>query len=162
MQPILRRATDNDVAAIASLTNSAYEKYVPRIGQKPQPMTTDYQDFVEHHPVWILETAEEMLGVLALAHEQDALLIYSVAIAPPHQKRGLGRLLLVYAEEEAQKAGYSSIRLYTNARMEENIALYIKLGYQETMRESVGNNVRVHMYKQLMPASEFDRIKVIQ
>ena len=53
------------------------------------------------------------------------------------------------AEQEAQQAGYTSIRLYTNARMEENIALYTQLGYQEVRRESYLDNLRVHMSKQL-------------
>jgi len=147
MKPTIRRATLNDVAAISALTDLAYSKYVPRIGSKPQPMTTDYQHFVAHHPVWVLEVEQQIAGVLVLQLEATTLLVYSVAIHPTRQKRGSGRLLLAWAEEEAKKAGYQTIRLYTNAKMEENIALYTWLGYQETGRETVGSNVRVHMSK---------------
>lgn len=148
-QPMIRRATLDDVAAITALTDAAYRKYIPRIGRKPQPMTTDYAQFVNEHAVWILEIATRLVGVLVLQHEADALLIYSVAIEPAEQKRGYGRHLLAWAEQEAQQAGYTSIRLYTNARMEENIALYTQLGYQEVRRESYLDNLRVHMSKQL-------------
>ena len=148
-QPIIRRATLDDVAAIVTLTDAAYSKYIPRIGGKPQPMTTDYQQFVQEHPVWVLEVEQHLAGVLALQHTADALLIYSIAINPADQKRGFGRLLLAWAEHEAQQAGYRSIRLYTNMRMEENIALYTKLGYQETKREPLRDSMRVHMNKQL-------------
>lgn len=150
-QPIIRRATLADVASITALTEAAYSKYVLRIGWKPQPMTTDYQQFVSKHPVWILEVEQRLAGVLALELEADALLIYSVAINPADQKHGFGRLLLAWAEDEARQAGYTLIRLYTNGRMEENIALYKKLGYQETKREPYRNTSRVHMHKQLLP-----------
>ena len=50
-QPTLRRATLSDVAAIVALTDAAYAKYIPRIGRKPQPMTTDYRPFVNEHSV---------------------------------------------------------------------------------------------------------------
>lgn len=145
----IRRATLNDVAAISELTELAYSKYVPRIGRKPQPMTTDYQHFVENHPVWVLEIEQQIAGVLVLQQEATALLIYSVAIHPTQQKRGYGRFLLDWAEQEAKKAGYQTIRLYTNAKMAENIALYTRLGYQETGREPIGTGVRVNMSKVL-------------
>ena len=152
-QPTLRRATLSDVAAIVALTDAAYAKYIPRIGRKPQPMTTDYRPFVHEHSVWVLQLEQQLAGVLVLQQEPDALLIYSVAVHPAHQKRGFGRLLLAWAEQEAQQAGYTSICLYTNARMEENIALYTQLGYQETQREAYLDNVRVYMRKQLLPAA---------
>lgn len=148
-EPTIRRATQNDVVAIRELTELAYSKYVPRIGSKPQPMTTDYQHFVAQHPVWILEVEEQIAGVLVLQNEETTLLIYSVAIYPDYQKRGYGRLLLAWAEEQAKEAGYQTIRLYTNAKMAENIALYTRLGYQETGRESFGSSVRVNMSKVL-------------
>lgn len=47
----LRLATLDDVDTIATLTDLAYSKYVPRIGRQPQPMTTDYHDYVQQHPV---------------------------------------------------------------------------------------------------------------
>ena len=149
MGPTLRRAVDSDVAAIAALTDRAYEKYVPRMGRKPQPMLTDYHEFIAHHIIWLLEVQQGIIGVLAIEFEPETLLIYSVAIDPAQQRRGWGRLLLAHAEAEAKTAGYASIRLYTNALMEENIALYTKLGYQETVREPFGNAVRVHMTKHL-------------
>lgn len=149
IEPTIRRAMLRDVAAISALTDLAYSKYVPRIGRKPQPMTTDYQHFVENHPVWVLEIEQQIAGVLVLQNEESTLLIYSVAIHPDQQKRGYGRLLLAWAEQEAKKAGYETVQLYTNAKMAENIALYTRLGYQQTGREPVDTGVRVNMSKVL-------------
>src|SRR6476620_1277191 len=150
-QPVIRQATLDDVAAIIALTDAAYRKYIPQIGGKPQPMTADYEVMVKEHPIWLVEIGQHLAGVLVLQPEPDTLLIYSVAINPDDQKRGFGRVLLGWAEQQAQLAGYRSLRLYTNALMNENIALYTRLGYHETRRESYLGGEIVHMRKQLSP-----------
>jgi ribosomal protein S18 acetylase RimI-like enzyme len=116
-------------------------------------MTANYALVVTEHPVWLMEIEQHLAGVLVLQHEPESLLIYSVAISPDDQKRGFGRLLLGWAEQQAQLAGYRSLRLYTNALMKENIAFYTRLGYQETRREAYVGGEIVHMTKQLIPAS---------
>jgi ribosomal protein S18 acetylase RimI-like enzyme len=145
----LRRATPADAERIAALTDAAYEGYVALIGRKPQPMTADYRAIVAEHPVWLLCVDDTIAGVLVLMREPDAMLIYSVAVHPAHQGRGFGVRLLALAEDEARRAGYASIRLYTNALMEANIARYRRLGYQETGREPRGGTVIAHFVKQL-------------
>jgi ribosomal protein S18 acetylase RimI-like enzyme len=131
------------------IRHAAYAKYVPRMGRKPQPMTADYHQILAEHPVWLLYLGDRPAGVLVLMHEPHTLLIYSVAISPAYQKHGFGRRLLAWAEQEAQQAGYQHIRLFTNALMEENIALYKRLGYVETRREPFHGLTLVHMTKEL-------------
>jgi len=146
------QASIGDAEIISSITDAAYAKYVPLMGRKPQPMTTDYRQVLAQHPVWMLRVDDRPAGVLVLMHEPDALLIYSVAIDPAYQKRGFGRRLLAWAEQEARQAGYSHIRLFTNALMEANIVLYTRLGYSETSREPFGELTIVHMRKPVQGA----------
>ena len=153
-QIAIRRATLADAETIAALTDAAYAKYLPRMGRKPQPMTADYQQIVAAHPVWVLSGKRELAGVLVLMHEPDTMLIYSVAVHPSYQRRGFGRQLLAWAEHQAREAGYSRIRLYTNALMAENIALYQYLGYRETHREPFHGLVLVHLAKTLGQAAD--------
>ncbi|HYF65567.1 MAG TPA: GNAT family N-acetyltransferase, partial [Herpetosiphonaceae bacterium] len=116
----------------------------------PQPMSQDYRRMLEGpQPVWLLALDGREAGVLVLRRDPDALLIYSVAIDPPCQGQGLGRALLAWAEQEARRAGYDKIRLYTNALMVENMALYIHLGYRETSREAYLGSTLVHFCKEL-------------
>jgi ribosomal protein S18 acetylase RimI-like enzyme len=61
-------------------------------------------------------------------------MIESVAVAPGRQGQGHGLALLRLAETLTRQAGRAELRLYTNARMERNIALYAGLGYRETGR----------------------------
>jgi ribosomal protein S18 acetylase RimI-like enzyme len=146
---VVRRALPEDIGMIIAITDAAYAKYVPRLGRKPQPMTTDYHHILASHPVWLLCVDDQPAGVLVLMHEPDALLIYSVAIHPDYQKRGFGRQLLAWGEQEARRSGYARIRLFTNVLMEENIALYKRLGYRETGREPFQGLTRVHLAKQV-------------
>jgi ribosomal protein S18 acetylase RimI-like enzyme len=145
----IRRATREDVETISKITDAAYERYVEPIGHKPQPMVTDYNVMVEAHPIWLLVRANETIGVLALEYAPDHLLIYSIAVAPQYQKQGWGKYLMQWAEQEAKYKGYREIRLYTNLLMQENIALYNRLGYIETGRETYVSSTRVYMAKQL-------------
>jgi ribosomal protein S18 acetylase RimI-like enzyme len=145
----IRRATPADASAVAELTNEAYARYVPLIGRAPEPMTADYARMLAEHDGWLLYHGEQLAGLIILVRQPDALLIYSVAVAPTAQKRGHGRRLLACAEQEARQAGYHQVRLYTNAVMVENIALYERLGYVETSREAFFASTRVNMTKAL-------------
>ena len=145
----MRRATLDDAKDIATLTDATYGKYVPRMRRKPQPMTADYHEIIAEHVVWLLLLGGQLAGLLILMEQPGALLIYSVAVKPEWQGRGLGRYLLAWAEQQARAAGHTEIRLYTNEHMVENIDLYRRAGYQETRREHyVGSNI-VHMAKAL-------------
>jgi hypothetical protein len=44
-----------------------------------------------------------------------------------------------------------AVRLYTNERFTENLAIYTKLGYRETGRETAGTTQLVHLSKVLRP-----------
>ncbi len=145
----LRQATIADVDAISALTEAAYSKYITLIGRKPLPMTADYSRMVIENTIWLLYVEDHLAGVLVLEYEPETMLIYSVAIQPEYQKQGLGLRLLAWAEQQALKAGYQTIRLYTNELFTYNIILYQSLGYQETSRESLMNSTLVHMSKNL-------------
>jgi ribosomal protein S18 acetylase RimI-like enzyme len=121
------------------------------LGRKPQPMTADHRRMILENDVWLLEDAGYPLGVLELVREPGCLLIYSVAVRPGHQRRGLGRQLLAWAEHQAAEAALARLRLYPNALMIANIALYTRLGYQETEREPYLGSTLVHMAKQVGP-----------
>ena len=57
---------------------------------------------------------------------------------------------MALAEEEAQRLGLTTITLYTNERMTENIELYKRLGYTETERKTEQGYQRVYMRKPVL------------
>jgi GNAT superfamily N-acetyltransferase len=63
--------------------------------------------------------------------------------------KAFGKALLEFAEDEARRAGFDSIYLYTHEKMTENLALYSKIGYVEYDRRSQGEFSLVYMRKYL-------------
>jgi ribosomal protein S18 acetylase RimI-like enzyme len=147
-EPALRRATAEDADKLTALARSAYARHVPAIGREPMPMTADWGRLLSEQEIWIVDgPTGEAVASLALDVQADHVMVWSVAVAPAHQRRGLGRRLMTFAEARARALQRPELRLFTNARMEGNIALYRRLGYGETLREDLPDRVLVHMSK---------------
>ena len=149
MTPDPRIAVIEDRPAVEAVVNAAYGGYVSRIGQPPGPMLDDYEGLIRDGRVHVIEHGGVVQGILVLIPEADAMLLDNVAVAPAAQGLGLGRTLLVFAEQAARLAGYGCIRLYTNEAMTENIALYLRIAYRETHRGEEKGLRRVYMTKVL-------------
>jgi GNAT superfamily N-acetyltransferase len=149
MEYSLRSAIEADVSEVATLVNAAYRHYVERIGGPPRPMTDDYAEVIRNHQVTVADNHGTLVGVIVLAVDDEGFLINNVAVHPSHRGKGLGKALLEFAEDEARRAGFDSIYLYTHEKMKENIALYSKIGYVEYDRRSQGEFSLVYMRKQL-------------
>jgi GNAT superfamily N-acetyltransferase len=124
MGQVIRRGTVSDVAAITTLTRSAYAKWVPLTGREPLPMRADYSAAIEDHRFDLLFIDADLAALVETVLRDGDLLIENVAVAPAFQKRGFGRLLIAHAERMAAQAGRAYVRLYTNSRFEENLRLY--------------------------------------
>jgi GNAT superfamily N-acetyltransferase len=121
----IRLAVPADLDAIVALTEAAYRPYTELLGRPPLPVTEDYAPHIEDGGVWLLELADELGGLIVLEKGADHLLIFSVAVAPAFQGKGLGVRLLEWAEEQTRKAGFGEVRLYTNARGAQRRALQV-------------------------------------
>ncbi len=154
IEPLPRRATTSDAAALNALARAAYAIYVPIIGREPQPMATDWQTLFASQEIWIVDGPAGPIASLALEIEPEYVVIWSVAVQPAHQRKGIGRRLLEFAEARSRELRRPEIRLFTNARMVRNIALYGSLGYAETRREDLPDRVIVHMSKRLDISSD--------
>jgi predicted acetyltransferase len=147
----LRPAVAADAASVDALVQAAYAKWVPRIGRKPWPMTQDYAHVLATDRVTVAEADGALAGVLVLIDDEAGMLLDNIAVRPELAGRGIGRALLKHAEYEARRLKYSSIYLYTNEKMTENIALYGRVGYVEYERREEQGFKRVFMRKALPP-----------
>lgn len=143
----LRQANATDAAAIRDLTRQAYARWVPLIGREPKPMTADYDAAVARHRFDLVHIDGVLAALIETIREPDHLLVENVAVAPSYQGRGLGRRLMAHAEALARELGFDTIRLYTNQRFTENIALYRRLGYRIDREEALPVGTVVHMSK---------------
>ena len=147
---MIRRARPEDRAAVEAIVDAAYAVYVDRIGKPPGPMLDDYARLIADGAVSVLEDAyRTMAAIIVLVPQPDHLLLDNIAVRPDRQGHGLGRRLVEFAENEARRLGYTELRLYTHAKMTENIALYTRLGFVETGRGHQAGYNRVFMTKRL-------------
>ena len=128
---------------------AAYSHYIPRTGLPPGPMLNDYSKVINAHQAFVIKQNERIIGILVLMLFRKGFLLDNVAIHPEFQGKGLGKVLIEFAEEEAKKQGYSEIYLYTHELMTENLNLYKYLGYIETKRRFENGRPRVYMCKSL-------------
>ncbi|KAF5566216.1 acetyltransferase [Fusarium phyllophilum] len=147
----LIRAQASDIPSIQLMVNAAYEKYIPRIGKPPAPMTAGYTTLLTTHDVFILRATQFPVGALVLHHDpdSDAIKVENLVVDPNAQGRGYGKVLMRYAEDFARSRGCSALELYTNVKMFENLGLYLKMGFVETGRREEDGFERVFFRKEL-------------
>lgn len=141
------RSTDADWAR--ALARRAYALYVPRMGKEPAPMLADYGAQIAAGEVHVLEDGGRCAALIVIYPKNDALFIENIAVDPAAQRKGYGRTLIAFAEREAQRLGLKFLRLYTNARMTENLAYYPALGFRETERREEDGYSRVFFEKRV-------------
>jgi GNAT superfamily N-acetyltransferase len=145
----IRPAVAADVPELESIAKAAYLPYLPRIGRAPAPVTADYARAVARREVWLASTAVHAVGLIVLIARPGYLLLENIAVLPAMHGQGIGTGLLAFAEAHARALGLPEIRLYTNAAMTENLALYPRRGYVETHRAEADGFSRVYFTKRL-------------
>jgi ribosomal protein S18 acetylase RimI-like enzyme len=110
-------------------------------------MDTDYALAVRRDEVWVATIDAVIAGFVVLRPGDDVLLLENVAVDPPFQGRGLGRMLLDFTEQRARSLGLDGVLLYTNVAMTENQALYEKRGFVEVQRVHEAGLDRIYYRK---------------
>jgi ribosomal protein S18 acetylase RimI-like enzyme len=144
---MIRLAEPGDVDALQAIAVAAYEKYLPRIGRPPAPMTADFARAIRDGQVWAAVQDGELSGFAVLITQPGYLELENIAVLPAAQGRGIGAQLLTLAEDRARELGIGEIRLYTNQAMTENLGYYARHGYAETHRAEQGGFNRVFFRK---------------
>ncbi|HEY6760317.1 MAG TPA: GNAT family N-acetyltransferase [Baekduia sp.] len=146
----MRRAREDEAAAVAALVEAAFGRHVEAVGRRPAPMDDDHAARIARGEQWVRDDGDGGLAAsIVLVDAGDHLIVNNVAVAPALQGRGLGRALLTFAETEAHRRDLPEIRLHTHAAMADNLLMYPKLGYVETGRESRAGFDRVLFVKTL-------------
>jgi ribosomal protein S18 acetylase RimI-like enzyme len=86
----------------------------------------------------------DIIGIIVISKEQESeyenvnwtdnrgkfLVVHRLAVRPKWQRSGLGRQMMIFAEEYATENGYFSIRLDTYSGNPVALEFYMNLGYQ--------------------------------
>jgi ribosomal protein S18 acetylase RimI-like enzyme len=146
---VVEVAKVEDICAIKQMVDAAYSKYIERIGKLPAAMTAEYDKLVETRNVYVLRADGNVVGSVLLSKEEDSIKVSNLVVDPTVQGRGYGRVLMDYAESMARAEGLAAVTLFTNQKMHENIALYRKIGFTETGRNTEDGFARVFFRKEL-------------
>ncbi|KAJ5314061.1 pre-mRNA splicing factor [Penicillium atrosanguineum] len=148
----ITNATPENIPVIKDMVHAAYSKYIERIGKPPAPMTADYRVLMQTHEIFLLQKPNgKVMGSIMLRSDlpSNSIEINNLVVDPLAQGLGYGRILMSYAENIAKARGHSSLTLYTNVKMYENLGLYVKLGFTEMERKVEDGFERVYFRKPL-------------
>ena len=139
-----------DEAAIRDCADRAYGRYVAAIGRRPAPMDTDYESQIASGEVYVaVDETGELQGFIVFLPMTDHMFLENVAVQPASSGCGIGKSLIRFCEGEALRLGLTSVRLYTNEKMTDNLSLYLRLGYVEVDRRTEDGFARVYFEKPL-------------
>lgn len=144
----IRQAQPADEAAVRSCAEDAYEQYIAAIGKKPAPMVADFAHLIAAGHVHVAVSPETVvLGFVVFWSEDEHVQLENVAVRSDMTKCGIGKYLIDFCEREAKRLGATSVKLYTNEKMAENLSIYPHLGYQEIERRTENGFNRVFFEK---------------
>ena len=155
----IRRAKQNDSAAIELLLRESFREYerayTPKAFEITTPKKHEIEDRIKHWVVWVALHDSRIVGTIS-AHPEGgvALHIRSMAVHPKMRRQAIGRLLLARAEHFAQTHGHKRLILNTTPFLTSSIRLYQRFGFRFTKakREWYGTQLRT-MAKQLTSLS---------
>ena len=84
--------------------------------------------------VWVL--GDPAVACMVLTAQPGRLHLGKLAVEPALQGRGVGRLMVAWAEERARVLGLAVLELETRVELVENLAFYEKLGFVEVGRSA--------------------------
>jgi ribosomal protein S18 acetylase RimI-like enzyme len=90
---------------------------------------------------FIAEYGGDIAGIFGIDHwdgDQTIAQLRRVAVHLSYQRRGIGRTMMVRAEEFAHAKGYRSLRFYTAEPLQAAISMYESLGYRLVARHQFG------------------------
>lgn len=136
--PIIRPAVAADAKALATCIDAAYARYAGRISDLPSVSNGCAED-IANNQVWVAAEDDTIIANLVLVTGDGFMKLANLAVLPDHGGKGLGRRLIELLEREAERHGFSEMRLNTHVDMPENVRLYQRMGWSEVARS--GNTV---------------------
>ena len=92
MTATIRHATDDDLAAIQVISDTAYGVYVPVMGREPAPMLADYAAHLAADMVLVaLDERADLRGFAVVLDHPDGFWLENIAVDPTMQGHGFGR-----------------------------------------------------------------------
>lgn len=101
----------------------------------------------------------ELIGCVFIREKADCFYLGKLAVAPAFEGRGIGRLLMQTAEEEAVAKGKPWIELQVRVELTRNKAVFEKLGYSkiaETAHPGYSRPTSITMRKEITRGTDIN------
>lgn len=132
--------------ALLAIAREAYQHYVPAIGKEPAPMGADYAHHIAHDTIITAYQDTVLVGFGIIIEKDDGLWLETIAVADGFRGQGIGSKLLAEIERHIAKSA-RSYQLYTNEKMTENKAWYLRLGFTITAVKEAEGFRRIYFEK---------------
>lgn len=81
----------------------AYGPTINQLQLPRWPLDVDYAQRIAAGTIWVLDENDRPVAILDLHDHGDGLLVESLAVVPACRRRGFGRALVDFAENEARR-----------------------------------------------------------
>src|SRR5210317_1222382 len=105
--------------------------------------------FKQKNVVFVCEDNEQVIAFAILVKINDEIILDSIAVDPPHQKKGIGNNFIKFIEQYLIEQKFNKYQLYTNEMMFENIDWYQKIGFKIFKKVTEKGFNRIYFEKQL-------------
>ncbi len=115
--------------------------------RQPLGLNFDKQDLLKEKDDIIIGCFEnnKIIGTLVLTpKDRDTVIMRQVAVADKHQGKGVGSMLIKFAEKMATEHKFSKIILSARTAV---LDFYIKMGYKTVGEEYVSKNTNIPHFK---------------
>ena len=139
---MITKATLNNVTEITNLVNSAYRGETSKKGWTTEAYILEGTRITESELVEILsdtnntflivQEKDKIIGTVLLTNKKTELYLGMLTISPELQNTGLGKKVLLAAEDFARSLGLPKITMTVITIREELIAWYQRNGYRDT------------------------------
>ena len=138
----------------------AFEDYIARSLVEEIDCIASYYD-ARDGGFWLAEQAGRLVGMFGLeASSPTAMELRRMYVDPDVRRRGLGRMLLQFAEDECRRRQCLRLELSTSALQTEALALYRSAGFQLMHEEiadaasnkTLGGGLRRFHFSKILPA----------
>ena len=135
---LVREFQDADESAVVAL----WREVLPDSAPHNDPLTAIRKKLAIDRELFFVAVVDGLVvGTAMGGYDGHRGWIYSVAVAPTHQRLGIGRALIERLEEEFAAHGCLKVNLQVRASNEGVVAFYNKLGYAVEERISMGKRL---------------------
>jgi putative acetyltransferase len=131
----LRKANTGEEARIFDLVKKVLSDYGLKVNPKETDKDlSDLNKFYFGNKGWfaLIDTGDDIIGSYGIFRVNEKICeLRKMYLLPGYQGKGLGRIMMEDAIQQAKALGYAEIILETNTLLDKAIHLYKKYGFEE-------------------------------